>query len=230
MTNNPTTIPLLGGVFRFRDLPKELRLRVYELHLTTPGPVVVSEIKKPNLGVNLLLACHQLYNEAKPILYGKNKLQLWCARACSCLLCEHSGAGAGCHNTYPDTSVANFITCFQNHRTPPPVTNVDLILFAPCWFRGLPNPPSGFSTIFPALECLDVTVLASSCHHGMSSPALAEPYFDKDGKIEVAGCLKDWDLTMAVGKVKVKNEIMGLQMEEVAHSLDQDRIDRRPVG
>lgn len=76
------------GVFRFLDLPAELRNRIYGLAMTASGPVTLSlgqrgierdliwtgtvycrdgegGVKPKEMGLGLLLACKQVYSEAK---------------------------------------------------------------------------------------------------------------------------------------------------------------------
>lgn len=67
--------------FRFLDLPSELRLYFYKHHLLHHRGFVrlfdryCPRLRKPtpaNLGVNLLLTCRQIHDEAVEILYGHN--------------------------------------------------------------------------------------------------------------------------------------------------------------
>ena len=70
------------GVFNFLDLPSELRNRIYQLHLSKAGIVDcpydeketdVHYHSKPLIGVNILRACKQIYNEAVTFAYADCK-------------------------------------------------------------------------------------------------------------------------------------------------------------
>lgn len=71
--------------FRFLDLPAEIRLMIYKMHLThwrgyTPlvhrtNPLNGS-VKRSSLGINLLRTCKQIYAEGVKILYEENTFSI----------------------------------------------------------------------------------------------------------------------------------------------------------
>lgn len=69
--------------FPFLRLPVELRLNIYRYHLSRREPIILlddedgEEYGRPILGVNLLLTCSQVHDEAVDILYGHNRFELW---------------------------------------------------------------------------------------------------------------------------------------------------------
>lgn len=74
---------MIASVFPFLHLPCELRYEIYRYHLSRRGSIILldtedgDEYGRPILGVNLLLTCRQVYNEAANILYGHNHFELW---------------------------------------------------------------------------------------------------------------------------------------------------------
>ncbi|KAF7866997.1 uncharacterized protein EAF02_009783 [Botrytis sinoallii] len=68
------------GVFRFRDLPGEIRNKIYEMvtcDIEDPEPLndldtISLPVFKKNLNPNLLLTCRQIHDEAKYIMMTKN--------------------------------------------------------------------------------------------------------------------------------------------------------------